>query len=282
MIKLSRRQTLKTLFTATPIAAAANAFFIEPNRLSITRREIQIKNLAPELDGFTIGQLSDFHYKPEKDHSLMEKVVAAVNAEQVDFLALTGDYITEDASVLAPLMEHISQLESKYGAAAIMGNHDGWTSARGIFRRSFEKIGIPFLINQNTKIDINGTPLHVAGSDYVWLGAPDVAKTLKGIPSDSPVIALVHEPDFFDNMRAVRDIDLQLSGHTHGGQCRVPLIGYAPVKVDYGKKYIYGHYQQDRSQIFVSRGTGTSGLRVRFACPPELVVLTLRSASPGA
>lgn len=276
MFKLSRRQTLKTFLAATPVAAAVNAFLVEPNRLSTTRREIYIKKLPPELEGFTIGQLSDFHYKPDKDHALMEKVVSAVNAEQVDFLALTGDYITDDASVLDPLMEHIAKLEAKFGAAAIMGNHDGWTSTHGIFKRSFEKQGIPFLINQNTQIDIKGTPLHIAGTDYVWLGNPDAPKTLKGIPNDSPVIALVHEPDYFDDMRAVRNIDLQLSGHTHGGQCRVPFIGYAPVKVDFGEKYVYGHYQQENSQIFVSRGTGTSGMRVRFACPPEFVVLTLK------
>jgi predicted MPP superfamily phosphohydrolase len=176
-------------------------------------------------------------------------------------------------------MEHLSQLQSKHGIAAIMGNHDGWSNSRDYYRKTFTKAGIPFLINQNTQLDINGTPLHIAGTDYVWLGSPDPAKTLKGIPTDSPVIALVHEPDYFDSMRTIRDIDLQLSGHTHGGQCRVPFIGYAPVKVKYGENYVYGYYQEGNSQLFVSRGTGTSGMRVRFACAPELVILTLRCAT---
>ncbi len=279
MFKFSRRQTIKTLLAATPVAAAIDAFLIEPNLLSITRREITLPKLPAELDGFTIAQLSDLHYKPDKDHDLMAKAVAAVNAENVDFIALTGDYVTDDAGVITPLMEHLSQLTSKHGIAATMGNHDGWTHSGDYFRKIFTKAGIPFLINQNTTLDIKGTPLHVAGSDYVWLGAPDPVETLKGIPKDSPVIALVHEPDYFDTMRAVRDIDLQLSGHTHGGQCRVPFIGYAPVKVQYGENYVYGYYKEGNSQLFVSRGTGTSGMRVRFACAPELVILTLRCAA---
>lgn len=278
MFKLSRRQTIKVLLAATPAAAAIDAFFVEPNLLSITRRDITLPNLPPELDGFTIAQLSDIHYKPDKDHDLLVKVVNAVNAENVDYIALTGDYVTEDSAVLIPLMEHLSQLQSKHGIAATMGNHDGWTNSRDYYRKNFSKADIPLLINQNTKLDVNGTPLHIAGTDYVWLGSPDPIKTLVGIPADAPVVALVHEPDYFDTMRAVRPIDLQLSGHTHGGQCRIPFIGYAPVKVKYGENYVYGYYQQDGSQLFVSRGTGTSGIRVRFACPPELVILTLRSA----
>jgi predicted MPP superfamily phosphohydrolase len=276
MFKLTRRQTIKTLLVATPIAAAIDAFLIEPNLLSITRREITLPRLPPELDGFTIAQLSDFHYKPDKDHDLMVKAVNAVNAEGVDFIALTGDYVTEDSAVMTPLMEHLSRLQSKHGIVATMGNHDGWSNSRDYYRKIFTKAGIPFLINQNTKLDINGTPLHIAGTDYVWLGAPDPVKTLKGIPTDAPVITLVHEPDYFDTMRKVRATDLQLSGHTHGGQCRVPFIGYTPVKVKYGKNYVYGHYKEGDSQLFVSRGTGTSDIRVRFACPPELVILTLR------
>lgn len=76
-----------------------------------------------------------------------------------------------------------------------------------------------------------------------------------------------------------RDLLLQVSGHTHGGQCRLPLLGYAPVKVRYGRKYVYGGFSRGDSRLFVTRGIGTTGLRVRFACPPELAVLTLRGSS---
>lgn len=274
----NRRQSLKLLLAASPIAACAQAFIIEPKHLSTTRKTIWLKSLPPELDGLKMAHLSDFHYKPGTDDSLMEKIVAAVNSESADFIALTGDYVTEDSAVLPPLMEHLRNLTAQHGIYAVMGNHDGWTAPAEYYKQHFESVGIPFLINQNTRVEINGANLHIAGTDYVWMGHPDPSKTLKGIPLDEPVIALVHEPDYFDTMCSVRNIDLQLSGHTHGGQCRVPIIGYAPVKVRYGEKYVYGHFQHDQSQLFVSRGTGTSGLRVRFACPPELVILTLRCA----
>lgn len=94
------------------------------------------------------------------------------------------------------------------------------------------------------------------------------------------LIALVHEPDYFDTMTAHREIMLQLSGHSHGGQCRVPLIGYAPKTVKYGTKYVEGAFTNGSSNPFVTRGVGTTGSRVRFAYPPELAVLSLRAASP--
>lgn len=274
---LTRRKALKIILASTPIAALTNGFYVEPSRLSITRRDIFIPTLPAELDGFTIAHLTDFHYKPEDDHDLMEKVVKAVNSENTDLIALTGDYVDHDKSVLAPLLEHLEKLTSKHGMVATLGNHDGWSGPRSYYKGLFEKIGCTFLTNQNTKLNINGSPLHIAGSDYVWLGKPDPVATLKGIPIDAPVVALVHEPDYFDTIRSLRDIDLQLSGHTHGGQCRVPLIGYAPRRVSYGRNFLYDLYSKDASQIFVSRGVGTTGIRVRFACPPELAILTLKT-----
>ncbi|MDB4410276.1 metallophosphoesterase, partial [bacterium] len=98
-----------------------------------------------------------------------------------------------------------------------------------------------------------------------------------GHKKDTPVISMVHEPDFFDELRSAKPLDLQLSGHTHGGQCRLPLVNYTPAKVKFGRNYIYGHFEKNASQLFVGRGIGTVGIRVRFACRPELVILTLRS-----
>ncbi|MFC5051463.1 metallophosphoesterase [Rubritalea spongiae] len=274
----SRRKSLKLLLAATPVAACAHAFLFEPKLLSITRREIIIPSLPPEFDGFTIAQLSDFHFKPGTDNHLMEEVVSSVNQKKVDLIALTGDYVTDDSEVIFPLLEYINRLQAKHGIYATLGNHDGWSNQRTFYKRLFEKSNIPFLINQNTELSINGESIFIAGTDYVWDGQPDAKQTLKGIHKDATVLALVHEPDYFDTMRSLRKIDIQLSGHTHGGQCRVPFIGYAPVKVRYGENYVYDHFERDGSQLFVSRGVGTSGLRVRFACPPELAILTLRSA----
>jgi predicted MPP superfamily phosphohydrolase len=183
--------------------------------------------------------------------------------------------------VMVPLLEHLRKLEAAHGVFAVMGNHDGWNIDGAMVRELFEKVGISFLINRHSLLSIGGDPLAIAGTDFIWRGKPDPVRTLKGIAPGIPVLAMVHEPDYFDVMAAQRNILLQVSGHTHGGQCRVPLAGYAPITVKYGRNYNYGEYTRGDSKLFVTRGVGTTGPRVRFACPPELAVLTLRAEKAG-
>lgn len=275
---LSRRNAIR-LLAGGAIGSVANAAWIEPARLSVTRQEITCRQLPPGLDGLRVGVLSDFHFRPDHDAELVAKAVSRANAEDLDLIALTGDFIDLDRSVLAPLTKALEKLRAKHGVFAVMGNHDGWNAEPSFIRKHLEAAGIGFLVNQHSLIAIRGETLAVAGTDFVWLGDPDPARTLKGIHARTPVIALVHEPDYFDVMTAQREIMLQVSGHTHGGQCRVPLVGYAPVSVKYGEKYIQGIATRGDSNLFVSRGIGTTGPRVRFACPPELAVITLRCGS---
>lgn len=271
---ISRRRVLQGLAGAG--VSFLDAFWFEPGYLSLTRQELAIRNLPPGLDGFRIGLLSDFHFRPGDDDELIAKAVDRVRREKLDMVALTGDYISGDMRVVPPLLSHLKDLTATHGVFAILGNHDGWRGQSGEIRRQFEKAGLSFLVNQNSQLKVKGETLAIAGTDFVWKGKPDPERTLKGISKGTPVLALVHEPDYFDAMTARRDIQLQLSGHTHGGQCRVPLIGYAPRKVNFGRKYNYGHHTRGDSNLFVTRGIGTVGVRVRFACPPELAVLTLR------
>lgn len=258
-------------------ACAADGFWIEPNRLTISRHDIRLPHLPPGLDGLRIGVMADFHHRPGLSETVVAKAVAVVAREDLDLVMLPGDFINSSGRVLAPLLEQLSGLTARHGVFASMGNHDGWHAGRDLLRRSFERAGIAFLINSNSQLTIRGERLAVAGTDFVWHGRPDPAVTLRGIRPEAAVIALVHEPDYFDTMAARRRIDLQLSGHTHGGQCRIPLIPYTPKKVRYGRKYVQGSFANGDSRLFVTRGVGTTGLRVRFACPPELAILTLRA-----
>lgn len=267
------------LIAAGATGSLANAFWLEPARLSVTRKDIRCPQLTAGLDGLRVGLLTDLHYRPKADAGLLEKVVAQIEIEKPDIIALTGDYMSDDPTVIAPMLECLANMKAAHGIFAVMGNHDGWTGNAARIRQQFEKAGISFLINQHSILQMGGESLAVAGTDYVWLGKPDPAKTLKGISKKTPVLALVHEPDYFDTMIQQRDILLQVSGHSHGGQCRVPLLDIPPRTVKYGKKYVYGSYTRDQSSLFVSRGVGTTGPRVRFACPPELAVLTLRASS---
>ena len=271
---ISRRQFLSAGVLAS-VAAVGDAFLIEPNLSSITEVDLRVPRLSPALHGMRVVQLTDFHYKPDKDEALMTDVVEKVNALQPDIIFLTGDYVDADTPNIVPLLGHLSRLNARHGIIACMGNHDGWVNSGEYYRGVFRKLGIDFLINENMKLTIKGESLAVAATDFVWLGKPDPVATLKGVNSSEALITLVHEPDYFDTMLRYRDHHLQLSGHTHGGQCRVPFIGYAPQRVKYGKRYLYGQYAQKNSRVFVSRGIGTTGMRVRFACIPEIVSITL-------
>ena len=255
--------------------AAGDAFFIEPNFSWTTKTDLTVPHLPTPLTGLKIVHLTDLHYKPDKDENLLATVIEKVNAISPDLIFLTGDFVDHDTSGVQPMLAHLSKLTPKYGIFACMGNHDGWAATGTYFKREFELHGIQFLINQNTKLNILGESLHIAATDFIWDGNPDPITTLKGIPSNAPLITMVHEPDYFDTMLEYNSQHLQLSGHTHGGQCRVPFIGYAPKKVKYGKKYIYGKYEKESSSVFVSRGLGTTGIRVRFSCLPEIALHTL-------
>jgi uncharacterized protein len=272
-----RRKAMKLLFCGGA-GSIVNGFWIEPGRLSVTRAEISCVRLPAALDGLRVGLMSDIHFKPGQDEALLEEAVKTLNREKPDLIALPGDFIDKDPAVIGPMLELLKKLAPVHGVFASMGNHDGWSGDGGAMCRRFEKAGISFLINRNHAIRVRNEPLAIAATDHIWLGKPDPAATLRGIAADTPVIALVHEPDYFDELTERRNIQLQLSGHTHGGQCRVPFIGYAPAKVAYGRKYIHGAFERGDSRLFVTRGIGTVGLRVRFACPPEVAMLTLRAA----
>lgn len=233
--------------------------------------------LPKTLDGLRVGAMADFHYRPDDDDELVAEAVAAANREALDLILMPGDFVASSPTVIPPLLEHLSLLQARHGIFASMGNHDGWHDSRKSLPKQFEKAGIALPVNHHSLISVRHETLAVAATDFIWLGRPDPAKTLRGIHDDTPVISLVHEPDYFDTMLRHRRIDLQVSGHTHGGQCRIPGIPYTPVKVRHGEKYIHGSFESGDSRLFVTRGVGTTGIRVRFACAPELAILTLRS-----
>lgn len=273
------RRSILSIAAAGAAGCLINAFLVEPRRISVTRRDVACRRLPAGLDGLRIALLADFHYKPDQDDDLLHDIVEQIRREKPDIIALAGDFVDYSPRVLVPLMDHLRKLRATHGIFAVGGNHDGWNSNMSAMAARFEKEGISFLTNANSILSIRGESLAVAGTDFIWDGKPDPVRTLKGIPSETPILALVHEPDYFDVMTAQRDILLQVSGHTHGGQCRVPVIGYAPVGVKHGRKYVYGGFSKGDSKLFVTRGVGTTNLRVRFACPPELAILRLRSVN---
>lgn len=273
--KYTRRSAIGAI--ATAIGSAAWGFGYEPDTLTTTQKEFTLPNWPKALDGFRIAHLTDIHYRPGHDEALMEKILSAIAEEKPDLILITGDFVINDPSSLSECCHQLSKLSATHGIIASPGNHDRWHCQAHQLRSNLSKAGIDYLQNTNTTLQIKGERIFLPGLDSIWGGKINPDRAWKGHLKDDPVLALVHEPDVFDQLHPTHPINLQLSGHTHGGQCRVPLIGYAPKTVRYGRNYIYGDFKNEQAQLWVGRGIGTVGIHVRFACSPELTMIKLHA-----
>lgn len=286
----SRRTFLKTsaaVATVGVAGVATDAVAFEANDPHLVRIQIPVTRLPEEWDGLRIVQLSDFHYDPYFSAVPIRRAVKVVNDLQPDLIVLTGDFVTkpffrghslpgQGIPVLAiePCSELLRGLRSRLGSVAVLGNHDVACGPERIVATLGRK-GIPVLRNGSIPLEQNGKRLWVAGVDDVLQGKPDLAKALLGIPKDEPVILLSHEPDFVDEARRY-PVDLQLSGHSHGGQIRFPFVGalYLP---DLAHKYPMGRYNFGPLTLYTNVGIGTIMIPARLNCPPEITLITLRS-----
>ena len=268
-------------------AVAADATIFEPNRPLLNQVEIPLARLPQTLDGFTIAQLSDFHYDDIFSVHPIRKAVEVVNQLGPDLVVLTGDFVTISAladylhnekdslSAAEPCARLLSPLRARYGVFAVLGNHDVKAGPRQV-TYIFKDQGLPMLRNQSVPIERDGARLWLAGLDSVSEGKPDPERALQNILPGEPVVALVHEPDYADKLCRY-PVDLQLSGHSHGGQIRLPILG-APYLPEGATKYPFGLYKIGPMTLYTNAGIGTIRIPVRLNCPPEITLFTLRTA----
>jgi predicted MPP superfamily phosphohydrolase len=259
---------------------------IEPRQWVVTRHEIRSPFVPAGFDGVRIVQLSDTHISPFHPLRDFERLVDLVNELEPDLCVFTGDLYDArrigwegDPSVVPPL----ARIRAPLGKFAVYGNHDfGIDRCKRRSGPLLEQGGFRVLVNETLRIELpGGEAMTVSGLDDYVLGQPDPKQTLAGLPEEAFHLLLVHEPDAADELTGY-PIDLQLSGHSHGGQVSLPLLG-AIVRTEYGRKYIAGDYEiaprrrgSRPFRLYVSRGLGTTRLRVRFGCKPEIAVFTLR------
>jgi uncharacterized protein len=257
-------------------ATSTYAALVEPRAYEVTETDIPIRDLPPAFDGFRIAQVSDLHHSLIVPHADVARVVALTQSLNADMIALTGDYTTARASYVEPCAELLSTLQAPAGVWAVLGNHDHYTDAE-LTTRALTHAHINVLENANTRLTRGGDTLQLVGvDDWSWAKS-DFARALRGVDTRLPSLLLSHQPIVLD-LPQTEDISLILSGHTHGGQLRLPLFG-APVRLVNEFKYLRGHYRRGPTQLYVSRGTGTVGLPVRFGARPEIAVLRLRRES---
>jgi predicted MPP superfamily phosphohydrolase len=249
---------------------------LEPSWIEIERRAMPIHGLAPVFDGLRLAQISDIHLGPWMTEERLHQVLQRVNALNADLIALTGDFVTRrQLEHLGILRSALSTLSSRLGSFAVLGNHDHWGGA-DIVRKALRRSGVEELCNSCHTLRRGGETLHICGLDDAWTKRADMSRVLQQLPQHGPAILLAHEPDFADDYAQTRRFDWQLSGHTHGGQIRIPLFG--PLHLPpFGQKYHTAEYSLGAMKLYVNRGIGMVWPYVRFDCRPEITLFTLRA-----
>jgi predicted MPP superfamily phosphohydrolase len=284
LIPTTRRQFLSRAAAAGAIAIAGDSILLAPNLPRVVRQELHLQRWPERLNGFTLAVLSDFHYDPYFSIHPLRAAIPMVNRLHPDLIALAGDFVSvppvgderKGALAAEPCARLLRQITAPHGLWAVMGNHDDGTDPAHV-TRALQAENIHVLANQSQPIEQDGARFWLAGVNDVISGTADLSQTMRGIPAGEPVVLLAHEPDFADEASQF-PIDLQLSGHSHGGQIRIPFLPplYLP---ELAKKYIWGTYHVGPLTLHTSAGLGTVGVPMRLNCPPEITLLTLRCSA---
>jgi uncharacterized protein len=249
---------------------------IEPNWVDITQVSVTIPQLGAEFEGYKIVQITDVHADNWMNADRLSRLVATVNRQAPDLIAMTGDYVTKGAEEFAPTLQAFDGLKAKDAVLAVLGNHDQWTDA-ALLTQALQNAQVEVLKNAIHTVQRGTARLNIAGVGDVWSGQADLPGVIQQMPTLGPAIMLAHEPDFADETSATGRFSLQLSGHSHGGQVHLPLVPRVVPRM--AEKYPSGRYQVGELVQYTSRGVGMVHPRIRFNCRPEVTVLTLHSAA---
>jgi uncharacterized protein len=281
LIPATRRQFLQRAAAVGAVAVVGDGILLAPNFPRIVRQVLRLQRWPERLNGFTVAVLSDFHYDPFFSIHPLHATIGMVNGLHPDLVVLVGDFVSvppfgdekKAAFAAEPCARLLRRITAPHGLWAVMGNHDDATDPERV-TRALQAENIQVLDNQSQPIEQDGARFWLAGVDDVLNGTADLSKTMHNVPAGEAVILLAHEPDFADEA-AQFPIDLQLSGHSHGGQIRIPFLPplYLP---ELAKKYFWGTYHIGPLTLHTSAGLGTIGIPMRLNCPPEITLLTLR------
>lgn len=261
------------------------ATIIEPRRLTVSRHRIYSDFIPEGFRGRTIVQFSDTHIGPHFSLSQLDLLVSTLNSLNPDIVVFTGDLF--DARRKSNFTSYdptpaLSRIQAPLGKYAVYGNHDfGHTRMNRCTGKFLQDAGFEVLLNESRRIILpSGEYITVAGLDDFVCGSPDMESAFSNLRNDGFNLLLAHEPDIADRLPRY-PIDLQLSGHSHGGQVSLPIVG-ALIKSTLGRKYIGGLYRVQRKLraerpylLYANRGIGTTRIKVRFGSVPEVSVFTL-------
>jgi predicted MPP superfamily phosphohydrolase len=269
--RLLRRPGLTMLSLGLADAAASRPpWAADPE---ITETVIALRRLPATFDGLRIVHLTDIHHSLFTPLEEVERAVYLANHLEPDLVALTGDYVTFSPAYIHPVARALGKLRARHGVYAVLGNHDFQVDAEEI-TRALRSHRIRVLRNSRRPLRAAGETLWILGVDDLWWSSDDLPAALKAVPARDAKILLCHNP--LGIWQASRySIDLVLSGHTHGGQVRVPGFRHL-YRSKLGERFVEGWNRLNGTQIYVSRGIGKVIVPIRFDCPPEIACLRLR------
>jgi len=270
---VTRRAVLKTLLASSVGVVGgtgAYGYLYGRHELEVTRTTIGVNGLPPALSGLRIGLITDVHRSQLVSHEDVAAAVAMLMNEHPDVIVLGGDYVTwGDRRFVGPAAEALAPLSAPHGVFGILGNHDDDHDMPAALAQN----GVQMLKDARTRVTIKGEALDMLGIRFWTKRASDIAPLMRG--AAVPTVLLAHDPRRLMEAASF-GIPLVLSGHTHGGQVVLPIVGAIAAQ-----KFpvVSGVGRRDHTTMFVSRGVGTIYVPVRVNCPPEVAVLTLERSA---
>jgi uncharacterized protein len=280
-MKLTRRRFLQIaagfgVSVGLPSAVEVGyATRIEPLRVLTEERRIRIPRLPAAFEGFRIALFSDIHLYPFTPLQVVQDAVRLANSFQPDLVILAGDFVWRSVGAAFDLVPVLSQLNPARGTFAVLGNHDHYKGPE-IIARTLVQAGIQVLNNEGITIQCGHHSIYLAGIDSACGGAPSPIAAFDQRRGELTTIVAVHEPDYIQELVPRFPVDLQLSGHSHGGQIRLPVVGPL-ILPPMGEIYDMGLYRVQNAQVYTTRGIGTIHVNARFNCPPEVTAITLHA-----
>ena len=260
--------------------ALGDGFLVEPTAVEVSRHDLVMPGLGPDLDSLRIACISDVHLHRGVPRSA-EVALERLAHERPDVVVLIGD-ICNRRSDLATLTAWARDARGTRATFATLGN---WEHDAGIDRataeRAYGQVGIELLYNSSARVGVGPSALTIVGIDDPVMGEPDVAAAVRGLDAADPALWLVHAPGYVDQIPRDRfpHPAAILAGHTHGGQVRLPF--YTPYTPSGSGRFVAGWYRDTVAPLYVTRGIGTVLIPARMFCPPEVAIFRLKKQPYG-
>jgi predicted MPP superfamily phosphohydrolase len=267
-------QTAGGAFITAPFAALGYGTFIERKEVTVREVDIALPDLAADLRGLRLAQLSDIHLSPYLSERELARAVDMANEFRAHIALVTGDLITGRGDPLETCLRQVARLRSDAGIYGCLGNHEIYAHAEQAATLGGARLGIRFLRGQSQQFRFGNATLNMAGVDYQRSGKPYLVGAEQFVVPGMTNVLLSHNPDVF-GVAARQGYGLTISGHTHGGQITVEILNQSLNVARFYTPYIYGVYRRGPAAVWVTRGIGTVGIPARLGAPPEVALIRL-------